>query len=182
MCVCIYLMRAWNEKRIYVITPHMMRSLTWHHTWWHTYDDHRQIFVREIKLLAWIDVFCGYYQKLLFLFEVSWPDQYSNKGSTNGGETGAGISVCSMCLKTVIILPVLSYWNHEFGSEELLNKAAILVFFAHNNYSCIFIKLRLNHWCHMDYFKRCPITFLGLECGTFPCCLYMQDQKALRFH
>ncbi len=30
-------------------------------------------------------------------------------------------------------------------------------------YSCSFIKLRLNHWYHMDYFNDVLITFLGLE-------------------
>ncbi len=30
-------------------------------------------------------------------------------------------------------------------------------------YSCSFIKLRLNHWCHMDYFNNVLTTFLGLE-------------------
>ncbi len=46
--------------------------------------------------------------------------------------------------------------------KKLMNKV-ILVFFAHKKYSCSFIKLRLNHWCHMDYFNDVLTTFLGLE-------------------
>ncbi len=38
--------------------------------------------------------------------------------------------------------------------SELLKKVVIFVFFAHKNYSHSFIKLRLNHWCHMDYFNN----------------------------
>ncbi len=37
------------------------------------------------------------------------------------------------------------------------------VFFAHRKYSRSFITLRLNHWCHMDYFNDVLATFLGLE-------------------
>ncbi len=36
-------------------------------------------------------------------------------------------------------------------------------FFADNKYSHGFIILRLNHWCHMDYFNNVLATFLGLE-------------------
>ncbi len=39
----------------------------------------------------------------------------------------------------------------------------IFVFFAHKKYSRSFIKLRLTHWCHMDYFNDVLSTFLGLE-------------------
>ncbi len=34
--------------------------------------------------------------------------------------------------------------------NKLLNKVIIFVFFAHKKYSRSFIKLRLNHWCHME--------------------------------
>lgn len=76
VCVCICLMRAWNEKRIscYYHTYDEESHMT--HTWWHTYGDHRQIFVREIKLLLEFMVFlwlCGTIKALLFLFEC--PDQ-----------------------------------------------------------------------------------------------------------
>ncbi len=36
-------------------------------------------------------------------------------------------------------------------------------FFAHKKYSRGFITLRLNHWCHMDYFNSVLATFLALE-------------------
>ncbi len=52
---------------------------------------------------------------------------------------------------------------HE--GEEIL-KVVIFVFFAHTKYSCSFLKWRLNHWCHMDYFNDILTTFLGLECGS----------------
>ncbi len=49
---------------------------------------------------------------------------------------------------------------------ESLNKVVIFVFFAHKKYSRSFIKLRLNHWCPMDYFNDVLTTFLGLERGS----------------
>ncbi len=48
--------------------------------------------------------------------------------------------------------------------KKWLNKVIIFVFFAHKKYSRSFIKLRLNHWCHMDYFNDVLTTLLGLEC------------------
>ncbi len=36
-------------------------------------------------------------------------------------------------------------------------------FFVHKSNSCSFIKLRLNHWWHIDYFIDYRFTFLGLE-------------------
>ncbi len=47
--------------------------------------------------------------------------------------------------------------------NKLLNKTVIFVFFMHKKYSRCFITLRLNHWCHMDYFNDVLTTFLGLE-------------------
>ncbi len=49
------------------------------------------------------------------------------------------------------------------GGDELLNKFVIFVFFAHKSYSRSFIKLRLNHWCHMDYYNDLLATFLSLD-------------------
>ncbi len=45
--------------------------------------------------------------------------------------------------------------------------AAPCFFFAlgHKKYSYSFIKLRLNHCCHVDYFNN-VLTFLGLEHGS----------------
>ncbi len=48
--------------------------------------------------------------------------------------------------------------------DELLNK--VIVFFVHKKYSRSFIKLRLNHWCHMDYFIDLLATFLSLDRGS----------------
>ncbi len=39
-------------------------------------------------------------------------------------------------------------------------------FFVHKMYSRGFIKLRLNHWYHMDYLNDVFTTFLGLEYGS----------------
>ncbi len=61
-------------------------------------------------------------------------------------------------------------WCRERAStdteEKLLNKVIIFVFFAHKKYYHSFIKLTLNHWCHMDYFNNVLTTFLGLERGS----------------
>ncbi len=53
--------------------------------------------------------------------------------------------------------------------KKLSNKVIIFVFFAHKKYSHGFITLRLNHWCHMDYFNNILTTFLGLD--RVSCCL-----------
>jgi len=54
------------------------------------------------------------------------------------------------------------------------------VFFAHTKHSIHFIKLRWNHWSHMDYFNQwCDIfTFLGIEGGS---CIGCQWRPALLF-
>ncbi len=51
----------------------------------------------------------------------------------------------------------------DMEENKLLNKVIIFVFFAHKKYSHSFIKLRLNHWCHMDNLNNVLPTFLGLE-------------------
>ncbi len=48
--------------------------------------------------------------------------------------------------------------------KKLLIEFVVFVFFTHKKYSCSFIKLRLNHWCHMDYFNDVLTTFLGGSC------------------
>ncbi len=65
--------------------------------------------------------------------------------------------------------------------QKLLNKVIIFVFFAHKKYSRSFIKLRLNPWCHMDYFNDVLTTFVGLKCVS-SLAVYMEGQKALGFH
>lgn len=52
----------------------------------------------------------------------------------------------------------------------------IFYFFKHDKYSRSFVKLCLNHYCHMAYFNDALTMFLGL--GT----LSVQGQKALGFH
>ncbi len=67
-----------------------------------------------------------------------------------------------------IFLPSLTYSNQNIQAmiteeKKLSNKVVIFVLFAHKKYSRSFIKLRLNPWCHMDYFNDVFTTFLGLE-------------------
>ncbi len=49
------------------------------------------------------------------------------------------------------------------GGDELLNKV-IFVFFEHKKYSHSSVKLRLNPWCHLDYFNNLLATFLSIDC------------------
>ncbi len=64
------------------------------------------------------------------------------------------------------------WYSHEHASktemeeQKLLNDVVIFVFFAHKKYCRSFTTLRLNHWCHMDYFNNVFTTFLGLEHGS----------------
>ncbi len=52
--------------------------------------------------------------------------------------------------------------------------------YTQKKYSCSFLKLSLNHWCHMDYFIDVLTTFWAF---TFSVALVsMQGQKALWFH
>ncbi len=62
-------------------------------------------------------------------------------------------------------IPLLANKLQRIQEEEnsFLNKVVIFVFFTHKKYSRSFIKLRLNHWCHMGYFNDVLTTFLGLE-------------------
>ncbi len=64
--------------------------------------------------------------------------------------------------------------------EKLLNKV-VIYFFAHKKYSRSFIKIWLNHWCHMDYFNDVLTIFLGLERGSC-IAVYAESYKALGFH
>ncbi len=38
--------------------------------------------------------------------------------------------------------------------KKLWNEVIVFVFFVHKNYSHSFINLRLNHWCHINYFNN----------------------------
>ncbi len=44
-----------------------------------------------------------------------------------------------------------------------------------------FWHIKLNHWCHMDYFNDVLTMFLGLEHVSYVA-VYAGSQKALRFH
>ncbi len=71
----------------------------------------------------------------------------------------------------------------------LLNYLIFYFILAHKKYSGSFIKLlincyfyikkRLNHWCHMDYFNDDFTTLLGLERVS---CVAVLGEKVLKFH
>ncbi len=63
--------------------------------------------------------------------------------------------------------------------KDLLNKYIIFVFLEHKKYSRSFVKLRLNHWFHMDYFNDVLATFLGLGTFQLHCCLCRVKEKIL---
>ncbi len=67
----------------------------------------------------------------------------------------------------------------DVEENKLLNKVVIYVFFAHKKYSHSIINLRLNHWCHMDYFNDVLTTFLALERGNY--IAVYEGSKALGF-
>ncbi len=77
-------------------------------------------------------------------------------------------------------------WSYEntfcahTEEKKLLNKVIIFVFFVHKKYSCSFITLQLNHWCHMDYFNDVLIAFLGLECVS--CIAVYGGSESSRIH
>ncbi len=69
--------------------------------------------------------------------------------------------------------------------KKLLNKVIIFVFFAHKMYSRCFIKLRLNHWCHIDYINDVFTDYINDVSGPGSISvtlLSMQGQRALGFH
>ncbi len=54
------------------------------------------------------------------------------------------------------------------------------LFSVHKKYSRSFVKLRLNHWCHVDYFTNVLAKFLGLKTFLLRCCLW-RFRKLLDF-
>ncbi len=52
------------------------------------------------------------------------------------------------------------------GGDELLNKV-FFFFFVHKKYSRSFVRLRLNPWCHINYFTDVFATFLDLDRGNY---------------
>ncbi len=81
-------------------------------------------------------------------------------------------------LFTYVILSKMALGWH--WGDELLNKVVIFVFFAHKKYSRSFVKLRLNHWCHMDYFNNVLTTFLDLD-GVRILAVYGRVRELLEF-
>ncbi len=69
-------------------------------------------------------------------------------------------------------------WWH--GGDELLNKVIISVFFVHTKYSRGFVRLRLNHWCHLDYFTNLIAMFLSLDCVNY-IAVYGKDRELSEF-
>ncbi len=65
----------------------------------------------------------------------------------------------AVCVQRILSKMALGW--HRGG--ELLNKVVILVFFAYKKYSRSFVKLRLNPWCHMDYFTDLLAMFLDVD-------------------
>ncbi len=55
--------------------------------------------------------------------------------------------------------------NYDYSIQH--THASYFCVFAHKKYSCSFITLRLNYWCHMDYYINVLTTFLGLERGSY---------------
>ncbi len=58
--------------------------------------------------------------------------------------------------------------NNDFIYKKLLNKVVM------------FVELRLNPWCHMDYFNKVLSTFLGLECVS--CVAVYADSEDFKFN
>ncbi len=65
----------------------------------------------------------------------------------------------------------VSWYSRERTSKTDTEEKKSFFLFAHKQYSCSFMKLRLNHWYHMNYLNDVLTTFLGLERGICVCCL-----------
>ncbi len=63
--------------------------------------------------------------------------------------TPASASAASHACVVVLSWKCVEDWHRR---EEIV-EVIIFVLFAHKKYFHRFIKLRLNHWCHMDYFN-----------------------------
>ncbi len=59
------------------------------------------------------------------------------------------------------------------GREDIVQLSGYFYLFSRS-----FITLRLNHWCHMDYFNDVCTTFLGLECVS---CVAIRVRKLSDF-
>ncbi len=66
-------------------------------------------------------------------------------------------------------------WSEDREKNCWIN-CVIFVFLAHKKYSHRFAKLKLSHWCHMDYFTDVLATFLDLGTFQLSCCLWRVRQ------
>ncbi len=82
-----------------------------------------------------------------------------------------------ICVYVCDTLKMAPGWH---GGDKLLNKVVIFVFFANKKYSRSFVKLRLNPWCHMDYFNDVLATFLSLDRGNI-LAFYGRDREFSEF-
>ncbi len=74
----------------------------------------------------------------------------------------------------VLLWMCVEVWH---GREEIVEYNFYFISFAQKKYSCSFIKLRLNHWCHMDFFNNVLTTFLHLEHGR-PVAVYEGSESS----
>ncbi len=86
----------------------------------------------------------------------------SNKATTYKAQKGSKdidklVHVTSACI--VVLLWIVA----ETDMEEKNCWMKSFFFFVNKRYSRSFLKWRLNHWCHMDYFNDVLTTFLGLK-------------------
>ncbi len=118
-----------------------------------------QINMEKIPFIAWHGVrpsFIFRTQIMIFLMNLRafWPSIDSNAITTWHqwfNHNFMKLRELFLCAK-----------NTKITKITLYNK--ITVFLLKKKYYHSFIKLRLSHWCHMDYFIDVLTTFLGLEC------------------
>ncbi len=117
-----------------------------------------------------------------------WPCIDSNATDTFKAQKGSKDVIKIVSGSTLMLW---SYKNKLWYSHECTSKLtwkrrngwikSLFLFSLWKKYSYSFIKLRLNHWCHMDYFNNVLTTFLGLE-RVSSVAIYESCQKALGFH
>ncbi len=96
------------------------------------------------------------------------------------------------CMRVMLLTQELAFWRKTrmccalFASRRIHTRVVVLMnahrrltrkrrycwmkslvlFSLHTKYSCSFVTLPLNRWCHMDFFTDILTTFLGLERGS----------------
>ncbi len=71
----------------------------------------------------------------------------------------------------VCIQRILGEYGGKWRKTVTRGEDVIIVFFVHKKYSCSFVKLRLNHWCLMDYLTDVLARFLDRGTLQVHCCL-----------